>query len=266
MKIIRFQDIAGNIHYGERVDDHSARLITGDVFGDYQTSDQTLRVEKLLAPVVPTTILCIGLNYRFHAKEVGYKIPDHPVLFIKALNALQNPGDPIVLPEVAPGEVDFEAELAVILRKPAKNVPPSDALDYVLGYTCANDVTARRWQKHGGGGQWCRGKSFDSFCPLGPCLVSPDEIANPNDLQIKTTLNGKTMQDWTTSDMIWDIPALISFLSEGTTLLPGTVILTGTPQGVGFTRTPPVFLKSGDEITIEIQNIGALTNPVQDEN
>jgi len=139
------------------------------------------------------------------------------------------------------------------------------ALDYVLGYTCANDVSARRWQKDGGGGQWCRAKSFDTFCPLGPCLVTPDDIPNPNNLQIKTTLNGKTMQDWTTSDMIFDIPALISFLSEGTTLFPGTVILTGTPQGVGFTRTPPVFLKSGDEVTIEIQNIGALTNSVQDE-
>jgi len=265
MKIIRFLDSGGSIHYGEHLDDHSARLITGDVFGDYQTIDQTLRVEKLLAPVVPTTILCIGLNYRFHAQEVGIKIPDHPVLFMKALNALQNPGDPILLPEVAPGEVDYEAELAVILRKPAKSVSRRDALDYVLGYTCANDVSARRWQKDGGGGQWCRAKSFDTFCPLGPCLVTPDDIPNPNDLQIKTTLNGKTMQDWTTSDMIFDIPALISFLSEGTTLLPGTVILTGTPQGVGFTRTPPVFLKSGDEVTIEIQNIGALTNSVQNE-
>ncbi|MDX1411061.1 MAG: fumarylacetoacetate hydrolase family protein [Nitrospirales bacterium] len=265
MKIIRFLDSAGNMHYGERLDEHSARPITGDVFGDYQTIDETVRVEKLLAPVVPTTILCIGLNYRFHAQEVGVKIPNHPVLFMKALNALQNPGDPILLPEVAPGEVDYEAELAVILRKPAKRVSRSDALDYVLGYTCANDVSARRWQKDGGGGQWCRSKSFDTFCPLGPCLVTPDEIPNPNDLQIKTTLNGKTMQDWTTSDMIFDIPTLISFLSEGTTLLPGTVILTGTPQGVGYTRRPPVFLKHGDEVTIEIQNIGALTNSCQDE-
>ena len=265
MKIIRFLDSAGHIHYGERLDGHSARPITGDVFGEYATIDQTLRIEKLLAPVVPTTILCIGINYRFHAKEVGYQIPDHPILFMKAVNALQNPDDPIILPAVAPGEVDYEAELAVILKKPAKNVSRSDAIDYVLGYTCANDVTARRWQKHGGGGQWCRAKSFDSFCPLGPCLVTPDEIPNPNDLQIKSILNGKTMQDWTTSDMIWDIPALISFLSEGTTLLPGTVILTGTPQGVGFTRTPPLYLKSGDDITIDIQNIGGLTNPVQEE-
>ena len=266
MKIIRFLDAAGTIHQGERVDNDTARLLSGDIFGDFQLTDQTLRIAKLLSPVVPTTILCIGLNYRFHAKEVGYKIPEHPVLFLKSLNALQNPGDPIVLPAVAPKEVDYEAELAVILRKSAKNVSEFEALDYVLGYTCANDVSARRWQKHGGGGQWCRAKSFDSFCPLGPCLVTPDEIADPNDLQIKTTLNGKTMQDWTTSDMIWNIPALISFLSEGTTLLPGTVILTGTPQGVGFTRTPPVFLKSGDEVTIEIQNIGTLTNPVLSEN
>ena len=265
MKIIRFLDSAGHIHYGEPLDGHSARPITGDVFGEYFTNDQTLKIEKLLAPVVPTTILCIGINYRFHAKEVGYQIPDHPILFMKAVNALQNPGDPIILPAVAPGEVDYEAELAVVLKKLAKNVSRSEALDYVLGYTCANDVTARRWQKHGGGGQWCRAKSFDSFCPLGPCLVTPDEIPNPNDLQIKSILNGKTMQDWTTSDMIWDIPALISFLSEGTTLLPGTVILTGTPQGVGFTRTPPLYLKSGDDITIDIQNIGGLTNPVQEE-
>ena len=265
MKIIRFLDDTGNSHYGERIDDQSARLITGDIFGEYQTVNQTQRVEKLLAPVVPTTILCIGLNYKFHAKEVGYKIPEHPILFMKGFNALQNPGDPIILPKVAPGEVDYEAELAVILKKPAKNVSPGEARDYVLGYTCANDISARRWQQHGGGGQWCRAKSFDTFCPLGPYLVTPEEIANPNDLQIKTTLNGKIMQDWTTSDMIWDIPSLISFLSEGTTLLPGTVILTGTPQGVGFTRKPPVYLKSGDEVTIELQNIGALTNPVEDE-
>ena len=265
MKIIRFLDAAGNIHYGDQIDDQAARPLIGDIFGDWQTGDQTLKIEKLLTPVVPTTILCIGLNYKFHAKEIGYQIPDHPILFLKGLNALQNPADPVILPKVAPGEVDYEAELGVIVGKTAKNVSRGEALKYVLGYTCANDISARRWQKHGGGGQWCRAKSFDSFCPLGPCLVTADEIANPNDLQIKSTLNGKTMQDWTTSDMIWDIPALISFLSEGTTLLPGTVILTGTPHGVGFTRTPPVFLNSGDTITIEIQHIGALTNPVQDE-
>jgi 2-keto-4-pentenoate hydratase/2-oxohepta-3-ene-1,7-dioic acid hydratase in catechol pathway len=265
MNIIRFLDASDKIQYGERVDERSARLIHGNIFEAYNSTDNIVKIEKLLAPIVPTSILCIGLNYRHHAEETGAQIPEHPILFIKSSNALHNPGDPILIPNVAPGEVDYECELAVIIGKPAKNVSRDNALEYVLGYTCANDISARRWQKHGGGGQWCRGKSFDTFCPLGPCLVTADEIANPNDLKIKTILNGKTMQDWTTSDMIFDVPTLISFLSQGTTLLPGTVILTGTPQGVGFARTPRVFLKAGDEVTIEIEHIGALINPVQDE-
>ena len=132
----------------------------------------------------------------------------------------------------------------------------------MLGYTCANDVSARDWQKEWGGGQWCRAKSFDTFCPLGPCLVTKDDIENPNALTIKTTLNGQVMQDWNTNDMIFDVPTLIEFLSGSMTLQPGTVILTGTPHGVGAARTPPVFLKPGDTVTIEIEKIGALTNPV----
>ncbi len=265
MKIIRFQDPSGEIQFGEPLDAQSARLITGNLFETYQVTDRIVLVEKLLAPVVPPTILCIGLNYRQHAEETGAKIPEHPVLFIKAANALNNPDDPIVIPNIAPGQVDYECELAVVIGKTAKNVPRSEALDYVLGYTCANDVSARRWQKEGGAKQWCRGKSFDTFCPLGPCVVTPDDIPNPNNLKITTTLNGETMQDSTTSDMIFDVPTLISFLSEGTTLLPGTVILTGTPQGVGFARTPPIFLKGGDQVTIDIEGIGALSNPVQEE-
>lgn len=265
MKIIRFQDQAGNIRYGEWIAEGSARLIEGNLFEAYQVTDQVVSVQKLLAPVEPRTILCIGLNYRQHAEETGAKIPEHPVLFIKAANALNNPRDPIVIPTVAPGQVDYECELAVVIGKAAKNVSRDEALGFVLGYTCANDVSARRWQKDGGGKQWCRGKSFDTFCPLGPCLVTPDDIPNPNALNIKTALNGETMQESTTSDMIFDVPRLISFLSEGTTLLPGTVILTGTPSGVGFARTPPIFLKGGDEVRVEIQNIGSLLNPVQEE-
>jgi 2-keto-4-pentenoate hydratase/2-oxohepta-3-ene-1,7-dioic acid hydratase in catechol pathway len=265
MKIIRFQDKNGHIHYGEFVDEHSARIIKDGGVGKGTSMDQVVSVSKLLAPVVPTTILCIGLNYRYHAEETGAKIPEFPVLFIKAANALNHPGDPIVIPKVAQEEVDYECELAVVIGQSAKNVTREEALSYVLGYTCANDVSARRWQKNGGAKQWCRGKSFDTFCPLGPCLVTSEEIPNPNDLKIKTTLNGTIMQDWTTSDMIFDVSTLISFLSQSTTLLPGTVILTGTPQGVGFARTPPVFLKDGDEVTIEIEKIGALTNPVQNE-
>jgi 2-keto-4-pentenoate hydratase/2-oxohepta-3-ene-1,7-dioic acid hydratase in catechol pathway len=264
MNIIRFLDASsGRIQYGERIDERSARLIEGNIFAAYEATDHIVEIAKLLAPLAPANILCIGLNYRHHANETGAQLPKHPILFIKSTNALHNPGDPIIIPEVAPNEVDYECELAIVIGKPAKNVSRSNALEYVLGYTCANDISARRWQKHGGGGQWCRGKSFDTFCPLGPSLITADEIPNPNNLKIRTILNGETMQDSTTADMIFDIPALIQFLSQGTTLLPGTVILTGTPQGVGFARTPPVFLKPGDEITVEIEHIGKLTNPVQ---
>jgi 2-keto-4-pentenoate hydratase/2-oxohepta-3-ene-1,7-dioic acid hydratase in catechol pathway len=135
----------------------------------------------------------------------------------------------------------------------------------VLGYTCANDVSARDWQRNGGGGQWCRGKTFNTFCPLGPVLVTPDEIPDPNQLQIRTILSGQTMQDWNTNDMIFPVPALIEFLSASTVLTPGTVILTGTPHGVGFAQTPPRFLQAGDVVTIEIEGIGSLTNPVVEE-
>ncbi len=265
MKIVRFQDSTGVIRHGEWVDKRSARLIEGTIFETYRVTDRVVRIGKLLAPVEPRSILCVGLNYRRHAEETGTKIPDYPVLFIKAVNALNNPSDPIVIPQIAPGQVDYECELAVVIGKPGKNIERRLTLDHVLGYTCANDVSARRWQKEGGGKQWCRGKSFDTFCPLGPCLVTTDEIPDPNTLRITTTLNDETMQDSTTADMIFDVPSLISFLSEGTTLLPGTVILTGTPQGVGFARNPPVFLKKGDRVAIEIERIGTLVNPVSEE-
>jgi 2-keto-4-pentenoate hydratase/2-oxohepta-3-ene-1,7-dioic acid hydratase in catechol pathway len=185
---------------------------------------------------------------------------------MKSPGAAQNPGDPIVLPtKLESKQVDFECELAVVIGKACKNVSKERALDYVLGYTCGNDVSARDWQKDWGGSQWCRGKTFDTFCPLGPALVLRDEIPNPNHLSIKTVLNGEVMQDWNTNDMIFDVPTLIEFLSGSTTLLPGTVILTGTPHGVGMARKPPVFLKQGDSITIAIEKIGELTNPVVNE-
>lgn len=159
-------------------------------------------------------------------------------------------------------EVDYECELAVVIGHPCINVTRATALDYVLGYTCANDVSARDWQIKKGGGQWCRGKFFDTFAPLGPVLVTPDEIPNPNALAIRTILNGETVQDWNTNDMIFDVSALVEFLSGSTTLLPGTVILTGTPHGVGMAAKPPRWLKPGDTVTIETERIGRLTNPV----
>jgi len=263
MRIIRFVDAQGLERHGEPVGAGAARLIEGDLFTGFKATGKTAEVRKLLAPVQPPVIFCIGLNYRRHAEEGGAKIPEYPVVFLKAPCALQNPGDPIVLPAVEPIEVDYECELAIVIGKRAKDVRREDALSYVLGYTCANDVSGRDWQIKKGGSQWCRGKSFDTFCPLGPCLVTKEELPRPNQLKIRTILNGAVMQDWTTADMIFDVPALVSFLSDGTTLLPGTIILTGTPQGVGFVRKPPVYLKDGDTVTVEVEGIGSLTNPVK---
>ena len=263
MKIIRYQDSQGSIHYGAQQPDGSARQIIGDIFGAYEATNVPADVQKLLAPVAPVALFCIGLNYRRHAEEGKAPIPAYPVLFMKSPAAVQNPGDPIVLPRhLRSEEVDYECELAVVIGKRCKNVPKETALEHVLGYTCANDVSARDWQGKWGGSQWCRGKTFDTFAPLGPCLVLRDEIPDPSALKIRTVLNGQVMQDWNTGDMIFDVPTLIAFLSGSTTLLPGTVILTGTPHGVGFARKPPVFLQPGDSVTIEIDRIGALTNPV----
>jgi 2-keto-4-pentenoate hydratase/2-oxohepta-3-ene-1,7-dioic acid hydratase in catechol pathway len=266
MRLIRFLDPRGTIRYASHQPDGSALLIEGDIYGAFTVTSQRAEVAKLLAPVAPTAFFCIGLNYRKHAEEGKNPIPQWPVLFMKNPAAVQNPGDPIILPRrLKSSQVDYECELAVVIGRPCKNASRERALEYVLGYTCANDVSARDWQKDFGGGQWCRGKTFDTFAPLGPALVLRDEIPNPNALGIRTFLNGQTMQDWNTEDMIFDVPSLIEFLSGSTTLLPGTVILTGTPHGVGAARKPPVFLQPGDTVTIEIDGIGQLTNPVVEE-
>jgi 2-keto-4-pentenoate hydratase/2-oxohepta-3-ene-1,7-dioic acid hydratase in catechol pathway len=265
MKIIRHLTPSGPA-YASLQPDGSAREITGDLFGSFRETGTVVKPGKILAPVVPPNILAIGLNYKKHAEEGGKGVPERPMLFIKSTTSLQNPGDPIELPRKLPSsEVDYECELAVVIGKTCKNVSRADALNYVLGYTAANDVSARDWQNRLNGGQFCQGKSFDTFCPMGPVLVTRDEIPNPNALRIKTILNGQAMQDWSTDDMVFDVPALIEFLSGSKTLLAGTVILTGTPHGVGFARKPPVFLKPGDTVTIEIEKIGSLTNPVVDE-
>jgi 2-keto-4-pentenoate hydratase/2-oxohepta-3-ene-1,7-dioic acid hydratase in catechol pathway len=263
MHIIRYEDSQSVVNYAAQKPDNSAFIIEGDIFGNFEVTDKPAEVKRLLAPIAPINILGVGLNYRQHAQESGAKIPEYPVLFMKATNALQHPGAPIVLPgQLKSDKVDYECELAVVIGKTCKNVSSSAALDYVLGYTCANDVSARDWQLERGGSQWCRGKTFDTFAPMGPCLVTRDEIPNPAALKIRTILNGQVMQDWRCDDMIFDVPTLIAFLSASTTLLPGTVILTGTPQGVGFARKPPVFLKAGDSVTVEVDKIGSLTNPV----
>jgi 2-keto-4-pentenoate hydratase/2-oxohepta-3-ene-1,7-dioic acid hydratase in catechol pathway len=265
MKLIRHLTPNGPAHAALQ-SDGAAFEIAGDIFGDFRVTDRVVRPGKLLAPVTPANILCIGLNYRKHAAESGHNLPEFPVLFIKPTSAVQNSGDPVEIPQkLASTKVDYECELAVVIGRRCKNATRANALDHVLGYTCANDVSARDWQQQWGGSQWSQGKSFDTFCPLGPVLVTRDEIPNPNALRIKTILNGQVMQDWNTDDMIFDVPRLIEFLSGSKTLLPGTVILTGTPHGVGFARQPPVFMKAGDTVDVEIEKIGVLTNPVVNE-
>jgi len=266
MKIIRYQDKQGGIAYAAQQADGTALKLAGDIYHSPALQNEKAEVAKLLAPIQPSSIICIGLNYRRHAQETGAKIPEYPVVFFKGINTLLNPGEPIWLPtHLKSDEVDYECELAVVIGRAGKNISRQDALKHVLGYTCCNDVSARDWQIKRGGGQWCRGKTFDTFSPLGPVLVTPDEIPNPNELKIRTVLNGETMQDWNTNDMIFDVPTLIEFLSGSTTLLPGTVILTGTPHGVGMAQKPPRWLKAGDDVTIEIEKIGTLRNSVASE-
>src|SRR6266550_5997382 len=212
------------------------------------------------APVPrPGKLICIGLNYRDHAAESNMAIPERPVVFSKFATAVIAPGEAIVLP-ASSKQVDYEAELAVIIGRRAKRVSAIRALEYVLGYTVFNDVSARDFQF--ADGQWQRGKSCDTFAPMGPTIVTTNTIPDPHKLSIKLILNGKTMQDSNTDQLIFGVPELIEFLSQTITLEPGDVIATGTPPGVGFARKPPVFLQPGDEMVVDIESVGKLNNPV----
>jgi len=266
LKIIRYRGPGGKIGYAVEQPDGAYIGAAGDLFSGLTATGEAAKIEEILSPVAPPAIWCIGQNYRRHAAELGMPLPQFPVIFAKGVNAVQGPGGPILLPAAAKSqEVDYECELVVVIGKRCKNVRRERALDYVLGYTCGNDVSARDWQLRWGGGQWCRGKTFDTFAPLGPCLVTRESIPDPNRLAIRTLLNGELMQDSNTSDMIFDVPALVEFLSAGTTLLPGTAIFTGTPQGVGMARKPPRWLKDGDQVSVIVEGIGTLTNPVRAE-
>ncbi len=214
---------------------------------------------ELMAPVpLPPKIVAIGLNYRDHAREQGVPVPERPLIFAKFPTSVIGPGDAITWDPALTQQVDYEAELAVVIGKRARNVSEDDALSCVGGYTCGNDVSARDLQF--GDRQWVRGKSLDTFCPLGPVLVTPDEVVDPQGLAIRTLLNGEVMQDSSTSEMVFGIAELIAFASRAFTLLPGDILLTGTPSGVGVFRKPPVFMKDGDQIAVEIERIGRLEN------
>lgn len=258
-RIARFS-YEGEVHYGLLHDVGTLQVIQGDILTQWQETDRMLDLEQvtLLAPVAPPNVIAIGLNYRAHALESNMPLPERPVIFFKTTTAVCGQNDPIVLPRMAPDEVDYECELAIVIGKEAKHVHKAEAHDYVLGYTCSNDVSARDCQIRLDA-QWARGKSFDTFAPLGPWIETD---LDPDDVGIRTRLNGRTMQDSNTNDLIFDTRTLISYLSDAMTLLPGTVIMTGTPSGVGFARKPPVFLRDGDVVEIEIDGIGTLRNPV----
>ena len=216
--------------------------------------------DTLLPPVpMPEKLFCIGLNYRDHALETGAEIPSEPVVFSKFNTAIVGHGDAIELPSIS-SRVDYEAELVVVIGKEAKNLSADEAMDAVFGYTCGHDVSARDWQKGRPGGQWLLGKTFDTFAPIGPCVVSKSQIADPGDLRVRMELNGEMVQDSTTAQLIFDIPTIVAHLSKFVTLKPGDLIFTGTPPGVGDAKDPPVYLQPGDRCSVIVDGIGTLTN------
>lgn len=226
--------------------------------------DNRLMTGRLLAPIAnPSKVICIGLNYRDHALESNSPIPTEPVVFNKFPQAVIGPEDSVVLPEVA-HQVDYEAELVVVIGRGGRRIPKEQALQHVAGYMVGNDISARDWQKGRPGGQWLLGKTPDTFAPTGPWLVTADEI-DPHNLHIQLRLNGETMQNSSTRELIFGVDALIAHLSQLFTLLPGDLLFTGTPPGVGSARKPPVFLKPGDRMEVEIEGLGVLVNPVRAE-
>lgn len=264
MRIARIADEAGVIHHAAPTGDPDIyEKLEGSWSEGFRPVAQSVRAARLLAPVVPPAVYAIGLNYHDHAVETGARVPEYPVLFMKNVRSVIGPGEPIRLPRrLRSDEADIEAELAIVLGRDCLNASRQDAMSYVAGFTCANDVSARDWQLRRSGGQWCRAKSFDTFCPLGPWVVTPDGLRQPLHLDISSRRNGMVMQRSNTSQMIFDVPALLEFLSADTTLPGGSVILTGTPHGVGMARRPPVWIEPGDRVSVEIEGIGVLENPV----
>ncbi len=222
-----------------------------------------LRAEGLLAPIPrPGKVLCLGLNYRDHAAESGNPVPAEPVIFSKASSSVIGPGQAVRLPKVS-NQVDYEVELAFVMGRAAKDVPAGRAMAHVAGYTVLNDVTARDYQRLRGGGQWTLAKSFDTFCPIGPWIATPDEVRDPHRLHLECVVSGRTMQSSSTEQMIFGIPEIVEYLSAALTLEPGDVVGTGTPPGVGFARTPPRFLAAGDVVECTVEKVGTLVNPVE---
>lgn len=265
MKLIRHLSPTGPA-WAALQPDGLAVVVRGDLANGFVATDERVAPGPRLAPVDPVAIYGVGLNYHAHARQLGRAPEPHPLIFMKSPASIQHPGQPILVPSALPCHaLDYEGELAVVIGRAAKNVPPERALDHVLGYTIANDVADRAWQFQHGGGQFCQGKSFDTFCPLGPVLITPDELPAGPDLPLRTWVNDELRQEGRTGDMIFNVAHLIAFLSAGKTLPSGTVILTGTPGGAGHGRTPPVYLRPGDVVRVEIEGLGILQNPVAPE-
>ncbi|KAG4441332.1 hypothetical protein IFR05_003195 [Cadophora sp. M221] len=276
-RLVRFLAKDGMTYYGDAIlpkgvtdiaKATQAKIIQGPIFGKHDVTDQIADIRLLLAPLAledVKTVRCLGLNYEQHAKESNLPVPKYPVLFYKPVTSLTGPTDPIPIHALAQQftGLDYECELVAVIGKPCSDVPESSALDYVLGYSVGNDVSHRDWQLKHGGGQWGLGKGFDGWAPYGPGIVSPKLIPDPQNLRISTKLNGKTVQESSTGDMIFGIAKTIAFLSQGTTLLPGDVIFTGTPQGVGMGRKPQLWLKDGDVVEVGLEGVGTCVNKVE---
>ncbi|TPX18440.1 uncharacterized protein E0L32_011625, partial [Thyridium curvatum] len=275
-RLVRFLAKDGRTYYGDAIlpqgvsdisQARQARVIEGDIFGRHDVTDAVADIRLLLGPLAQEhvrSVRCLGLNYALHAKEAGMKIPEYPVLFYKPPTALAGPTDPIPIPALAQNldGLDYECELVIVIGKKCTNVRESEALSYVLGYSVANDVSQREWQIKRGGGQWCLGKGFDGWAPWGPGIVSRDVI-DPQNLKISTRLNGQTVQESNTADQIFNVKKTIAFLSQGTTLMPGDIILTGTPSGVGMGRSPQLWMKDGDVVEVELEGVGKCVNKVE---
>lgn len=292
-RLIRFIGSDNLVHYGDAIlpagqtDAALAReafVITGNPIlnpSSSKVTDTRLAVQKLLSPIdyttTPLTVRCLGLNYATHARELNLPLPKYPVLFIKPVTTLAAPGSTLVVPRIAQlrdsdsssytptgvTELDYEAELVAVIGKPARDVPVSKALDHVLGYTAGNDYSHRIWQtRRGGSGQWGLGKMYDGWAPIGPAIVSTDLITDPQQLRLETRVNGQVLQQESTADMIFSVAEAVSFLSQGCTLMPGDVIFTGTPSGVAAGRKPAPWLKNGDVVEVEIENIGTVKNKI----
>ncbi len=258
MKLAQFMTGENDALTG-RMDGNIITEIKGSIFSAFSCTERKWDISdvKLLPPVNPPNVIAIGLNYHEHARESGKQVPDKPLIFLKATSSIIGPEDDIKLPPQASDSVDYEAELGIVMGKKAKDISPCEADDYILGYTCVNDVTARDCQENDG--QWARAKSFDSFCPFGPFI---ETSADPESAAIKSYLNGKLKQNSEAEDMIFSYDEIISYCSRQMTLLPGTLITTGTPPGVGKGQKPPRYLRHGDEIEITIKGIGTLSNQV----